>query len=191
MIVFWFVFLFQLIYHLVALLTQLEEAVSVIVVYFKETTAPTRPLTPTNPSATQPNFSQVLVTNLTRSNSPTPPQATNSPTHITNNVTNNTTRNNNMYSNSQLLTVDSPYTSVNVTPTYRHANASPTLTNAKLNETRNNNAAAAIAAAAAATNAKKLNALVRGKFCTALVGVLANGLRKQLHILSLREPHVS
>jgi uncharacterized protein YgfB (UPF0149 family) len=165
------------------LLTQLEEAVSIIVVHFKDTTAPTRPLTPTPPAPTQStNFSQVLVTNLTRNNSPTP-SFPSSPTTINKNTNNNPRTN--MYT-SNTLTADSPYTVINTSTTYKYTQTTPPPNN----NAKNSNAATAIAAAAAATNAKKLNALVRGKFCTALAGVLANGLKKQFHILSITEPHM-
>lgn len=76
-------------------------------------------------------------------------------------------------------------TNTNYKQTYANQNRGTPTKNNKMD------AAASIAAAAAATNSKKLNSLVRGKFCTSLVRVLANGIKMQVHLLSLKGNHVS
>lgn len=173
----------------VELLTQLEESVSLICVYFRETTAPApNPL----PQAT-PNFSQVLHTNLTKSGStiPTSPPPSNANVYNTNNQP--SSYNANMYnSNTSGLkgydSMDTPFTvSSSTSIKYPDYKAHLAAQAARSRE----NAAADIAAAAAATNNKKLNNLVRGKLCSSLAGVLANGIKKQLHLLSLKDNHVS
>lgn len=154
---------------LVELLINLEEAVRTILEFFKEIKTLNAnfnrndPAPP--PTPTNNNFSQLLVNNLTKS---TEYDRSNSPV--------------NMYSSNMAYST-SPNSN---TPIPDPRNTSP-----QRNAVQQNGTDPQKPIMLTLSQTKKLNSLVRGKFCSALVGVLANGLKKQLHMLSVKEPHVS